>query len=256
MFKLLISTLFYRYQISSFAIVILVSVFPLSAQSQTIHLTTEHYPPYNIDLSLNNRPESQQIGGASTDIVKELMKRSKYSHTLELLPWKRAYRSAQDVSYTGVFSTTRTPAREELFKWVGPIADNNYVLFSAKNRDIPISSIEDVKSYTVGAYSGSVAVSIMSDLGISTELVPSDHLNVLKLQRQRIDLWIAGSLSGPYLAKQNGFPNLKAAYTVRKAKMYIAFNKDTPNSVIDHLNAVLQTMREDGFVDRVYARYR
>jgi len=256
MFKLLVVALCYRSQISSFAVAALFCVLSLSAHSQTIHLTTEHYPPYNIDLSLNNRLEAKQIGGASTDIVKELMERSKYSYTLELLPWKRAYRSAQEVSYTGVFSTTRTPAREELFKWVGPIADNNYVLFGTKNRDISISSIEDIKKYTVGAYSGSGAVSIMSDLGISTELVPSDHLNVLKLQRQRIDLWIAGSLSGHYLAKQNGFPNLKEAYTVRKAKMYIAFNKDTPNSVIENLNTMLQTMREDGFVDRVYRRYR
>ncbi len=256
MFKFL--SIFYIRK-KQFALAFIASlVFTLSmhAQSQAIHLTTEHYPPYNIDLSLTSKNKANQIGGASTEIVKELMRRSEYSYTLKLFPWKRAYQAAQQTVYTGVFSTTRTPAREELFKWVGPIADNNYVLFTSSDRDILISRIADAKNYTVGAYGGSVAVSIMEDAGITTELVPRDYLNVLKLERERIDLWISGSLYGPYLAKQNGVTQLKEVFTVRKTQMYIAFNKETPDSIIEALNTILESMRKEGFMERVYSRYR
>lgn len=234
----------------------LILTLSIRVESQVIYLTTEHYPPYNIDLSLNRENRTQEIGGASTEIVKELMQRSKYSYSLKLLPWKRAYQSAQNEVYTGVFSTTRTPAREELFKWVGPIADNNYILFTSKDRDISISSIEEAKNYTVGAYGGSVAVSIMADVGITTELVPKDYLNILKLERERIDLWISGSLYGPYLAKQNGVSQLKEVFTVRKTQMYIAFNKETPDSIIQDLNTILESMRKEGFMEGVYSRYQ
>ncbi len=224
-------------------------------QAQTIYLKTEHYPPYNIDLSLNDSGE-KGIGGASAEIVLEMIRRSGYAHKLELLPWKRAYRLAETEVYTGVFSTTRTEARENVFKWVGPIADNNYVLFTTQERNIFLESIDTAKKYSVGAYQGSAGEGLMREAKIPIELVPRDHLNALKLQRNRIDLWISGNLYGPYLAKQYGVTNLKEVYTVRKAQMYVAFNKNTPDIVINKLNDVLQTMREEGFLKAVYDRYK
>ncbi len=228
---------------------------PCSVQAQVIYLKTEHYPPYNIDLSLNDSGESG-IGGASAEIVLEMIRRSGYRHELELLPWKRAYRLAETEVYTGVFSTTRTEAREDVFKWVGPIADNNYVLFTMQDRNIILNDINAAKKYSVGAYQGSAGEGLMREAKIPIELVPRDHLNALKLQRNRIDLWVSGNLYGPYLAKQYGVTNLKEVYTVRKAQMYVAFNKSTPNVVINKLNNILQTMREEGFFNRVYDRYK
>ena len=104
--------------------VVLLILLSFPVFSQTINLTTEHYPPYNIDLSLDG--SGVGVGGASTEIVLEMMRRSGYSYSMNLMSWKRAYTSAQEKNYTGVFSTTRTEKREKLFQWVGPIADNNY----------------------------------------------------------------------------------------------------------------------------------
>jgi polar amino acid transport system substrate-binding protein len=222
--------------------------------AQTINLKTEHYPPYNMDLNLIG--EGVGVGGASYEIVVEMMRRSGYSYNLDLISWKRAYGSAQKEQYTGVFSTTRTEKRENLFKWVGPIANNNYVLFSNNTRTIKIDDIDDVRNFTVGAYRGSAGEGLITAAGIKPELVRSDHLNTLKLARDRIDLWISGNLYGPYLAKQYGVTNLKEVYTVREAQMYVAFNLQTPNKVINKLNKILDEMRAEGFLESVYARYR
>lgn len=227
----------------------------LNAQAQDIRLTTEHYPPYNIDLSLNDSGRTG-IGGFSTEIVREMMRRSGYFYKFDLLSWKRAYASAQEEENTGVFSTTRTESREKLFKWVGPIANNNYVLLARSDSNIVINNVEDVKNYTVGAYRGSAAVALLKKVGIKPELVRSDHLNVLKLNRKRIDLWISGNLYGPYLAKQYGVADLKEVFTMREAQMYVAFNLQTDDSIVDKLNKTLKAMRDQGFISKVSEKYR
>ncbi|MGH1484800.1 MAG: substrate-binding periplasmic protein [Cellvibrionaceae bacterium] len=239
---------------SRYVLLLFVIFFNQSLNAQTINLKTEHYPPYNMDLNLIG--EGAGVGGASYEIVVEMMRRSGYSYNLDLISWKRAYGAAQKEEYTGVFSTTRTEKREKLFKWVGPIANNNYVLFSNSTSDFTINTINDVKNYTVGAYRGSAGENLVAAAGIKPELVRSDHLNTLKLQRDRIDLWISGNLYGPYLAKQYGVTGLKEVFTVRKAQMYVAFNINTPDSIIAKLNGILDKMRAEGFLDSVYDRYR
>jgi len=235
---------------------LLVFTFPLMGFAQSIRLVTEHYPPYNIDLTLEEKNSRNGIGGASTEIVIEMIRRSKYPYTLDLLPWKRAYGMAEKEPFVGLFSTTRTSAREKLFKWVGPIANNNYVLFSAKNPAIKLNSIEEASNYRIGSYRGSAGEALLKEVGIKSEIVRSDHLNVLKLAKNRVDLWVSGNLYGPYLAKQHGVTNLREVFTLREAQMYVAFNIETPDSVILTLNQILQEMRAEGFFESVYSRYR
>jgi polar amino acid transport system substrate-binding protein len=242
--------------LSRLFIFLLILILPSLGFAQTIRLVTEHYPPYNIDLTLEEKNSRNGIGGASTEIVIEMIRRSKYAYTLDLLPWKRAYGMAENEPFVGLFSTTRTGAREKLFKWVGPIANNNYVLFSTKQRAIKLANIEEATNYKVGSYRGSAGETVLKEVGISSELVRSDHLNVLKLDHNRVDLWVSGNLYGPYLAKQHGVTDLQEAYTLREAKMYVAFNIETPDSVILKLNGILQEMKAEGFLEAVYSRYR
>jgi hypothetical protein len=50
--------------------------------------------------------------------------------------------------------------------------------------------------------------------------------------------------------------DIKEVFTVLEAQMYVAFNLNTPDSVVNKLNNVLLTVREEGFLDQVYTRYR
>jgi polar amino acid transport system substrate-binding protein len=236
-----------------FNTLIFISVF---TNAQTIKLTTEHYPPYNIDLSPAEVSSKKKISGSSTEIVRELMARSGYKYNMELLPWKRAYRQALEERLTGVFSTTRTEAREKLFKWVGPIAENNYVVMTSEKSRIVINSLDDMRRYKVGVYGGSAAASILEKENIPVEIVPKDHLNALKIDRERIDLWFTGRLQGLYLAKNNGVKGLKEIYKTPSRYMYIAFHLGTNDTVIDKLNKILKEMEDDGFIESVYDKYK
>lgn len=230
-----------------------------NTHATTLRLTTEHYPPYNIDLTLSGdeaRGAWNNIGGMSTEIVAELMRRANYSYTIDMLSWKRAYGAAQKDAFTGVFSTTRTEQREELFKWVGPVAENNYVLLALKSRNLSFDKLGDAAGYRIGAYKGSAAADFAIRGGLNPDLVRSDHLNPAKLNRDRIDAWITGEAYGFYLAKQNGVTGLSVAHTYQKRFLYIAFNKETPDEIIDNLNMILKQMKAEGFVEAAYQRYR
>ncbi|WP_293267498.1 ABC transporter substrate-binding protein [Neptunomonas sp.] len=220
------------------------------SHAERFELTTESYPPFNM-LARNN-----EITGISTDIVRELFARQQFEYDISLLPWNRAYAMALDTPKTGVFSTTRTPEREALFKWVSPIALNNWVFLSLKERNIQLNSLEDAKQYRIGGYRGDAAALFLEKQGFKLDLVSRDELNAVKLARKRIDLWATGHLLGPYIAKMQKVKGLTESLTFKETVMGIAFHPDTPSNLINDLNLSLQNMYEDGTVEKIYARYR
>lgn len=93
-----------------------------------IILLTENYPPFNMSVNDKNFARGDNIDGLSTDIVREMFKRANVKYRLSLrFPWSRIYKLTLQKRNYGLFSTTRTEAREDLFKWVGPLVVNEWV---------------------------------------------------------------------------------------------------------------------------------
>jgi hypothetical protein len=59
-----------------------------------------------------------------------------------------------DTPGTMLFSMVRTDAREELFKWVGPIAPHTDVLISMAGSGNEITEITDLNNYFTGVVEG------------------------------------------------------------------------------------------------------
>ena len=228
----------------------LISLLPLSVSAQAIHLTTEEYPPFNMSTV------SGRITGYSMDVVKEMFKRANVEYDVELLPWQRAYKLALETPGYGVFSTTRTEAREPLFKWVTPVAYNNWIFLAKKNRNIRISSLDDARNYRIGGYRGDAVANYLEGEGFKLDLVSRDELNALKIDRDRIDLWASGHLLGPFYAKKHGVKGLEPVFTFKETIMGIAFNKDVPDQIVNGLNQALVAMSKDGALEKIAKKYR
>ena len=230
---------------------LLMLFFSAFSNAQTIHLKTENYPPFNMS------GDSESIIGVSTEIVEVLFKRAGVDYTLELLPWQRAFSMALEEQNTAVFSTTRTAEREEKFKWVGPIAKNDWVFLAKASSEISISSLQEAKSYRIGGYQGDAAALYLADQGLELDLAPRDDLNALKIDRNRIDLWATGHLLGPYQAKQYNVSGLVPVLTFRETVMAIAFNINTDDAIIDKLNNELVAMKaEAGLISGIESNYK
>lgn len=218
--------------------------------AQTFQLKTESYPPFNFADS------NEKVTGISSEIIEALFKRAGVKYDLELLPWQRAYRLALEENDHAVFSTTQTTERQALFKWVGPIVDNNWVFLKRANSNIVLKNLEDAKKYRVGGYSGDATAIYLESKGFKIDYVPKDYLNARKLDRGRIDLWATGQLLGPYYAKENGVANLEEALIFNETIMSVAFNIETDEEVIRTLNLELEAMRNDGALEAIKNKYR
>ncbi len=220
-----------------------------SADGVQLTLTTENYPPFNMQ-----EESTQRVVGISTDIVRELMVRARIRYSIKFLPWQRAYNMALANEQTCVFSTTITNERLPLFKWVGPIVGNDWVFFARADSNLRINSLEDALSYTVGGYKGDAVAIYLEQQGFSLDLASHDHINPNKLEARRFELWASGNYLGPYLAGQAGV-DIQPLFTFRETHMGLACNVSVEDEVIEHLNAILEEMREEGTLEDLAVRY-
>ena len=237
--------------LAALALVVAVLVAPgAMANGKSLTLTTENYPPFNMQDEATGR-----IVGISTDIVRALMSRAGQNYQMSFLPWQRAFNDALTKPDTCVFSTTETAERLPKFKWVGPLVENNWTLFGRADETMVIRSLNDARTHVIGGYKGDAVALFLESKGFEQDLAAFDHLNPAKLAARRFDLWATGEFLGPYLAARAGV-DIKPLYTFRETVMSMACNKAIDQLLIDRLNEVLKTLKQDGTVDRIVTRYK
>lgn len=214
-------------------------------------IMTEEYPPFNYS-------EGGVITGLSTDVVYEIAKRIGHPAEIEVLPWARAYGLIQHQDGVILYSMTRTEARENLFKWVGPVAPNKWVFFAKKGSGVKVGSLDDARIVgKIGTYKDDAAESFLKEQGFSNlDSVVNDEQNVPKLMAGRIDLWIVGELQGIYKAKKKGVADqLEKVMDVKDTQLYIAFSKNTSDEDIAKWQKALDEIKADGTYDELMKKY-
>lgn len=224
-----------------------------ATHAASLTLTTEDYPPFNIKADAGH-----PISGISTDIVRELMKRAGITIEITMYPWQRALTIAASDADSCVYSTVRTAKREPAYKWVGPLTSDDWALFATTSSTINLKTLEDAHKYKLGGYQGDAAGDFLVSHKFNVDVADSDKFNPQKLAAGRIDLWIAGVRTGPFVARREGVSDIKPVLTFGEAKdyqMYLACNKAVPDATIHRLNDILRQMRADGSMARILSRY-
>ncbi|WP_226686127.1 substrate-binding periplasmic protein [Stutzerimonas stutzeri] len=221
-----------------------------------IDLLTENFPPYNMAVDGKNFARDENISGIAADIVREMFKRAGVDYTLTLsFPWERIYGMALEQPNYGVFVTARLPEREELFKWVGPIGPDDWVLLAGGDSPINLTSLDQARQYAIGAYKGDAIAEHLEGQGLRPVLALRDQENVKKLIDGKIDLWATGDPAGRYLARQDGVTGLKRVLRFDSAELYLALNKQVADETVQKLQKALDQMRSEGVIDEINARY-
>jgi polar amino acid transport system substrate-binding protein len=224
----------------------------ITDQAQGLTLTTEDHPPFNIV-----DPKSQKVSGISTEKISEIMRRSKESFTIAPHPWTKAFQLAQKEIDTCIFSTTRTPEREALFKWVGPLVKNNWYIFAKTTDPRRPKNLKELKFYSIGAYRGDAIAEYLIKNGYKTDLAKTDEDNPQKLLTNRFDFWASGELLGlAILKKKNLTDKIIPILLFNQTTMYLACNLHISNAKIDLYNNILQEMDRDGTNLAIENRYR
>ncbi|AEA66488.1 MULTISPECIES: substrate-binding periplasmic protein [Pseudomonas] len=240
----------------AFAGVTLLLAGTVRAADTSLVLLTENFPPYNMAKNGKNFAQDENIHGIAVDIVREVFKRADISYSLTLrFPWERIYKLALENPGYGVFVMARLPEREKLFKWVGPIGPDDWIMLAKADSKIALGSLEQARQYKVGAYKGDAIAETLAKQGLNPIVVLRDQDNAKKLVNGQIDLWATGDPAGRYLARQEGVTDLKTVLRFNSAELYLALNKDVPDDVVARLQKALDELRKEGEVDAIMARY-
>ena len=225
-------------------------------QDYKVVLLTENFPPFNMAVDDKNFARDDGIDGINAEIVREMFKRANISYSLTLrFPWDRLYKLTLDKPNYALFSTTFTPERQALFKWVGPLAKTGWVLLAAPGNNLTVNSLKEAGQYTIGAYKNDAVSQNLESQGLEPINALRDQENVKKLVRGQIDLWATTDPVGRYLAKQEDVTGLNTVLRFRDAELYLALNKDTPDEVVQRLQKALDELRSEGFIDEITENY-
>lgn len=222
---------------------------PVAAE---LRLLTEEAPP--MSFIRDGEPS-----GFSVEVVRALLARTGDSGKIEVLPWTRAFHLAQQAADTALFSTVRTPVREDRFHWVAPIVVGTTSFYSLKSRHLVIDTLQQA------AASGPLALpkqwytyETLSVQGFSNLYgVSSSKQMVTMLKHGRVkliateDLTLAGELAAAELKPQDvtaHVPFMRSAY-------YIAFSPQTSVVRVMRWQRALQQMHEDGSLAAILKRW-
>lgn len=215
-----------------------------------INLYTENYGEFN--YSLNDRGFEhfrENIGGTSSEIVKQMFDLADIDYRMRLRTWKVSYKRAHERPNSGVYSTARTEFREKQFEWIGPVGRYSWILVKKKGSPIHINSLDDLRrsEIRVGGYEGSAVTVFLQKEGIEVSTLPDDSVTAQRLVEGQIDLWITSDVNGYKIADQAGLTHeIEEAFRIRTVDLYLAMNPGTHPEVLAKLRSAYYTMQAQG----------
>ena len=126
---------------------ILICLIPFIANAvdnKQLLVVTEDLWPYNY-------VDSHEVKGTNTRLIKHLLDSMNLDYKIDVYPWARSYKTAQNRANVLIYTINRTANRESLFHWIGAFPLEKQVSFYAlKSSVIKSSHYDDLKNLHVG----------------------------------------------------------------------------------------------------------
>ena len=237
-------------------LLLVMNLFHQHVAAEPVRLMTEEFAPFQYF-------EDGKLTGISVEIVRALQKEIGSLDSIAVYPWSRGLRLLGRTRNNALFSTARTPERESKYKWVGPLSELRIVFFKKKGNPIDLKSVEEAKRLAkVGVTKNVAAHELLLGLGFTNlDVLESgaDEMNIRKLLRGRIDVWPSSYFAGMYSARKMGLEGeIEAIHGVdiMLGQLYMAFNKETDDSVIEKWQSGLDKLRAAGVTDKIMSKYQ
>ncbi|WP_428240021.1 TRAP transporter substrate-binding protein DctP [Gynuella sp.] len=225
--------------------------------SHQLHFYTENFPPYNFE-------ENGELKGISVDFLHLVYDQTKYRDIepkIELKTWSYGYQAAQNGPNIVLFSTVRSPQREHLFKWAGPITADQTVAFKRKQDDISVYQAEDLNHYKVGVIRDDIGQQLARDQGVKPENMKvysnADKL-VSDLHNGYIDIWVYNLAGAHQFFKKLGYnsDDFTNIYKLSESPLYFAFSPDVDDKVVAHVQAAIDEVKRTPEFEQIIKKYQ
>ena len=193
-----------------------------------------------------------QLVGPAYEIALKVLKHSQHPFDYKLQPWARVYNDALNQPNFLVACIGRTPKREQLFHWIGPISKGVEIyFFKLTKNNLNITSLSQAKELKVGAMRGTynydfLELSGFKDKNIHQSVKSEQLLNMLI--NKRYDLVISDEKQLQSEAKKlkvnpDVFEKVLFAFSVTDN---LAFSKNTPEHIIKTFKDAYSHLERNG----------
>lgn len=194
--------------------------------------------------------------GFMVEMVEAIARDAGDEATVSLFPWRRAFQAAQEEPNRAVFPTTRTPEREPLFQWVGPLYVVEWVLYGLSSASLPeINRIEDAAGVPgIGVYNGDARERYLRQLGFDNLVVAPRPASLWRmLEQRRITLLVASNILSVPMLEGAGLTaaDLDKVLTFREVELYLAFSPATDPAVVERWQASFERLTASGEIQRI-----
>lgn len=212
-------------------------------------LMTENFLPYNYE-------KEGKAKGLCSIVVQNIQKQIGDTTPISVRSWSEAYEKVLKEKNQALFCTTRTEQREDLFKWVGPIAFSNLVFQENTLHPTRIKTLEDAKKAgKVGVLKDDSSYQYLQSQGFTDFAVYKDEKTMyLALEKGEFTLTTGNELSLPLLLMETGLPKgalRNTSVVIYRKGMYVAFSKDVPDSLIAQWQNALDSIKESGAYEKL-----
>lgn len=236
-----------------FFLSVLADVVPAASNSPLIF--TEELAP--VHYTKDNR-----LVGIATEIVSALFQEINVQPTFHSYPWKRAYLNTLRTPGSFIFTINRTPEREELFQWIGPILKKRTYLYRlASRKDIQLNSTRDLSRYTTAVILGYALTRQLKNMG----LTPTHELIVTRSKQEQMKVFLHGRSD---LITGNEFTIARALaeaghcmndvvplLMMNERGYYLAANKETDPVLVKRLRQANAKIQQGDFPGQCIKKY-
>jgi ABC-type amino acid transport substrate-binding protein len=219
----------------------------------TLQVYTENYPPITF------RSGNGDVTGYGSDIATEIMKRNHIYPDISLTFWSIGYQVALDNPNVCLFTMDRTPLRENLFQWVGPIGTNTTWIFTKAGSGLTVNSLEEARSIDrLGAVSSWFSAQYLIEQGFTNLLMDLDPRTMAKkLMNGQVDACVCSGVTFPDILRDAGYDdsNVVPVFSLLSTDYYIAFSLTTPATTVAAWQSALDAMKGDGTYDAINQKW-
>lgn len=225
---------------------------PSETPPDILQLMSEEYPP--VTFLKGGKP-----AGFVTDMVRQIALRTDNPDNIRITSWKNGYNMALLHPNVILFSAERTPEREKLFHWVGPVGKNSAIFFAKKGSGIRVNTLEEARKIkAIATITDWFTEQHLKREGFTNLISSKDPAdNVRQLMDGEVQLSIFTDLTVPEIVKNAGYDmdDLEPVYTVSETYFYIAISRGTSPDVVGQWRSALKKMKKDGTFQKIYRSY-
>lgn len=200
------------------------------------------------DLRPYGWKEAGRFHGYAYELVRDAQFELGISAEIQLTSFNRGWQLVRQAGPTALFPVSRSPERERLVKWVGPLLESNVYLFKRKGESLRLESIDDLRMLTsIGVQQGIRDDFVLSKMGL-TNLYRSNsrELTLRALINKRVDVIPLSENALRSLLRTEGFAGdaiENTGFKLYASALYIAFSSDVDDETIRRWQRALDKVK-------------